>query len=403
MADVHRQTVVVIGTGYVGFPAALMLAQAGHQVIGVDIDENVVKSINERILHIDEQELSTILASPAVTSNLIAKGEPVSGDTFIVAVPTPVDPRKRIADLSAVTAAMESIVPVLRPGNLVILESTVPPLTCRDIVTPILERSGLKVGSDIHLAHCPERILPGDVLREIVENDRIIGSNSEEGRRLAAELYSSFVTGELLFCDDVTAEFAKLAENTYRDVNIALANEIGAVAETLGIDGRSVIAIANRHPRVDILNRGIGVGGHCIPVDPWFVRQVDPDNARLIGTARSVNDEMPLRIAGKIRRAVAGIVSPRILALGATYKADTDDLRESPALRIVGLLENDGYRVEVHDPISEAFRQPGKLREIAEGVDCLVILVRHAALIDELEDDREGILAAMRGDLILEF
>ena len=299
---------------------------------------------------------------------------------------------------------MESVLPHLRPGNLVVIESTIPPLTCRETVAPMIERAGLRVGADVLLAHCPERILPGDIMREIVSNDRIIGGVTPEASHRARELYASFVQGELLETDDVTAELCKLMENTYRDVNIALANEFAAVSETLGVDVVGAIELANRHPRVDILKPGIGTGGHCIPVDPWFIRQVDPENARLIDAARRVNGEVPTRTAAKVRRAVAGIPRPLIAAVGATYKPDSSDCRESPALEIVDLLRVDGYDVRLYDPVAPGYPWPsGGLREIARGADCLAVLVEHRVVRRELAEAGEEIRALMRTPLVMRF
>ena len=224
--------IIVIGTGYVGLPAAILLANAGYQVVGVDIDENIVKAINNGEMHIDEKELQKLMQKESVRKNLKGQSMPCSGDVFLISVPTPLDKRKKIADLSYVKEAVESIVPHLRKGNLVIIESTVPPLTCREVIIPMVEKNGLKVGKDILLAHCPERILPGDVFHEIIHNDRVIGGVNEASARAAEEIYRSFVKGKLYLTDDVTAELCKLMENTYRDVNIALANEFAAVCET---------------------------------------------------------------------------------------------------------------------------------------------------------------------------
>jgi UDP-N-acetyl-D-mannosaminuronic acid dehydrogenase len=394
--------IVVVGTGYVGLPAALLLARAGPEVVGVDINENIVRAINEGVLHIKEDELQAIMNEPAVRANLHAQSSPCEADTFIIAVPTPLDHRKKVADLRYVVEATESFVPYLRPGNLVILESTVPPLTCRDVLRPLLEKSGLKVGEDLYLAHCPERILPGDVFHEIVYNDRIIGGADAETRRRASAVYASFVKGELYETDDVTAELCKLMENSYRDVNIALANEFSAVAETLGIDAERAIELANKHPRVNILSPGIGVGGHCIPIDPWFIKEVDPANSRLIFTSRLINDEMPSRIAGRVRRAVRDIASPRIVAIGAAYKPNTEDMRESPAIEIVGLLREDGYSVAHYDPLVEG-RGYESLVAACDGADCLAVLVPHAMVLSDLERDRAEIERAMRSAIILQF
>jgi UDP-N-acetyl-D-mannosaminuronic acid dehydrogenase len=402
VVDSTYQKIVVLGTGYVGLPAALLLAQVGHTVIGVDINENIVQAINDGILHIKEASLQKIMDEPQVRQNLHAQSSPCQADVFLIAVPTPLDPRKKVAELEYVRDAAESIVPYLQPGNLVILESTVPPLTCRNLMTPILEKSGLKVGSNLFLAHCPERILPGDVFFEIVHNDRVIGAADQKSRHLATEVYRTFVKGKLYQTDDITAELCKLLENTYRDVNIALANEFAAVAESLGIDALEVIGLANKHPRVNILKPGIGVGGHCIPIDPWFIKEVDPANSRLIFTARLVNDEMPYKIAARIRKTVRDITDPKIVAIGAAYKANADDTRESPAVEIVELLREDGYCVEHYDPLVLGM-QYSSLAEICENADCLVILVEHDIVRAELGRSLETIRAAMRNPLILGF
>lgn len=395
-----RKTIVVIGTGYVGLPAALLLAQAGHDVVGVDINENIVRAINEGVLLIKEEELQALLDDPAVKANLRAQSTPVEGDVFIIAVPTPLDHRKKAADMHYVDDAVQSLLPYLRPGNLVIVESTIPPLTCRERVTPMIEQAtGLKVGEDVYLAHCPERILPGDIFYEIVHNDRIIGGINAETQDLAAEVYASFVKGALYKTDDVTAELVKLMENTYRDVNIALANEFAAVAGTLGIDGREAIQLANKHPRVDILSPGIGVGGHCIPIDPWFIKEVDPSNSRLIFTSRLINDEMPARVAGRIRRDVRDVTGPHIAVIGAAYKPNVDDPRESPAIEIVKLLREDGYDVAHYDPLIDGMGYPS-LAEAARGADLLAILIPHRAVLDELERCRAEVEAAMRRPVI---
>ena len=393
----------MIGTGYVGLPAALLLARAGHTVAGVDIDENIVTAINDGILHIKEEQLQAIMDDPTVRENLKAQSAPCEADIFVIAVPTPLDDRNKVADLSNVIEATKSLNPHLRTGNLVILESTVPPLTCREIMTPLLERSGLKVGESLHLAHCPERILPGDVFHEIVHNDRVIGAADEKSRTMAAEVYASFVQGELLLTDDVTAELVKLMENTYRDVNIALANEFAAVARTLKMDAGEAIALANRHPRVDILKPGIGVGGHCIPIDPWFIKEVEPANSRLIFTARLINDEMPAKIAARIRAAVRDIENAHTVAVGAAYKANTADTRESPAIEIVRLLRADGYRVDHFDPLVGGMAFPSTLAAACTDADCLALLVEHEVVMEEVVATRADIQKAMRTRNVLRF
>ena len=391
-----------MGTGYVGLPLAIMLARVGYRVFGVDIEENVVTAINEGVLHIAEEDIQEIFREPEVRQNLKAQHVPCEADVFIISVPTPLDERKRLADLSRVVDAVEAIVPYLRPGNLVVVESTVPMLTCRNIITPLLEKGGRKVGNDIYLSHCPERILPGEVFEEIVNNDRVIGGIDQKSAEMTREIYGSFVKGNLYLTDDVTAEMVKLMENTSRDVNIALANEFAAVAEGLGVDVVEAIELANKHPRVNILRPGIGAGGHCIPVDPWFIKEVDPVNSRLIHTARLINDEVPPKIAAKIRQTLKDIANPRIVAVGITYKPDTYDVRNSPALKIIELLQNDGYDVTAIDPLVDGSRYDS-LRDAARDADCLVVLVEHEVVKEELLREEAAIKQVMRHPVIMRF
>jgi UDP-N-acetyl-D-mannosaminuronic acid dehydrogenase len=371
--------------------------------VGVDINENVVRAINERTMLLNETELHQLLNDPAVQPNLTASSKPCEGDVFVIAVPTPVDPLKKVCDMAPVQSAVESICPYLRKGNLIILESTVPPTTTRKVIKPLIEKlTGLKVPQDVLLAHCPERILPGDIFREIVENDRLIGGMDEASTNAAADVYATFVKGTLHRTDDVSAELSKLMENTYRDVNVALANELAQICELLGADGRTVIGFANKHPRVKIMNPGIGVGGHCIPVDPWFLKEVAPYNSRLITMARLINDEMPHRIAEKIRRAVADVPDPRIVALGATYKKNCEDLRESPAMEIVQLLRHDGYNVDHYDPMVSKMGF-SSLTDAVKGSDLIAVLVCHDSIKGDLTKNRRAIEQAMRHNRICFF
>ena len=397
-----NKKIVVIGTGYVGLPLAIMLARSGYRVIGVDIEENIVNAINDGVLHLAEEEVRQIFKKPQVRKNLRAQKTPCEADVFIISAPTPLDEKKRIADLSQVIGGIDSILPFLRPGNLVIIESTIPPLTCRKVIAPLIEKTGLKVGEDVFLCHCPERILPGKGEEEIVHNDRVIGGLDGKAAEMAREIYTSFVKGNLYLTDDVTAELVKLMENTYRDVNIALANEFAAVAKGLEVDIIQAIELANKHPRVSILKPGIGTGGHCIPVDPWFIKEVNPVNSRLIHTARLINDEVPYKIAAKIRQSLKDIKNPRIVALGVTYKPDTYDTRNSPALRIVNLLREDGYQVEAYDQLAEGY-QYTSIEEIAKEADCLVVLVEHQIIKEELAHKETEIKKSMRHPLILRF
>ncbi len=392
----NNMKIVVIGTGYVGLPAALMWAKHGQTVVGVDINENVVRALNDGTMMLREKELQDLLEDPTVKKNLLASTTPSEGDVFVIAVPTPVDELKKTCDITAVASAVQAITPYLRPGNLVVVESTIPPMTCRTVVKPLIEKAtGYSVPDEIRVAHCPERILPGNIFHEIVHNERLIGGMNEATVDAAIELYEVFVKGELHRTDDITAELSKLMENTYRDVNIALANELAEICENLKVDPRKAIGFANRHPRVQIMNPGIGVGGHCIPVDPWFLKEVAPYTSNLISTARLINDGMPARIAGKIRQKVAGISDPKIVALGATYKKNCEDMRESPAVEIVECLQKDGYRVEHFDPMIPNMDY-SSIVEAVRDADLIAVLVCHDTIAESLRQNDNAIKLAMR-------
>ena len=288
--------------------------------------------------------------------------------------------------MRAVISAAESIVPVLRPGNLVVLESTSPPGTTVEVLAPILARSGLDPGRDFHLAYSPERVLPGQILRELKENARVIGGVTAESRRSAAELYRIFVQGEIIETDATTAELVKLMENTYRDVNIAVANEFSRLADKFGVDVWEAISVANRHPRVKILNPGPGVGGHCIGVDPWFLVERAPELTRLIATARGVNDAQPGFLVETVRRALGELRGKQIAALGLAYKADIDDVRESPALEVVHILQNEGATVMAWEPFKPGAQIGGttttrSLEAALSGADAIILLVRHEEFV----------------------
>ena len=378
--------IVVVGTGYVGLPAALMWARAGVDVLGVDIDARVLKALNQHTLPSEEAELEGLFAEPEVQANLSASGVPTEADVFVIAVPTPVDPLRKVADLRAVESAVASITPYLRPGNLVIVESTIPPRTCRDVVKPIIEQAtGLRVPEDVMLAHCPERIMPGDIYREIVENERIVGGLDDASTKRAVEVYRLFVKGALHETDDVSAELAKLMENASRDINIAMANEFAAICESLGAEADTVIALANRHPRVNILRPGIGVGGHCIPVDPWFLKEMAPYDSRLITTARAINDEKPSRVVGEIRTQLRGVAHPKVVLLGASYKRNTRDTRESPAMAIAAQLRSEGYDTVHLDPLIPGMDYESLAQALA-GAHLVAVLVAHEVIVEQLRD-----------------
>jgi len=373
--------VCVLGLGYIGLPTASTFATHGLQVIGVDINPEVVQTLQNGGLHIQEPGLRTLVQAALRSGNLSIRNQPQEADAFIIAVPTPFYEDKK-ADLRAVSAAAAAIAPYLRKGNLVVLESTSPPRTTMDVVAPLLEQSGLKSGIDFHLAYVPERVLPGQILRELIENARVIGGVDRASAEAGRELYRLFVRGELILTDATTAEMVKLMENTYRDVNIAIANEFARLADRFGVDIWEAIALANRHPRVNILQPGIGVGGHCISVDPWFLVEAAPDLARLIRTARMVNDEQPAFVVDIIRRSVGDLRGLNVAALGLSYKADVDDVRESPAIAVCQQLLQAGAKVRAFEPNRVHIKVEGvptaqSLEEALQDAALMVILVAH--------------------------
>ena len=283
-----NRSVCVVGLGYIGLPTASLLCSRGYQVRGVDLSEAVVETINRGQIHIVEPDLDVMVRSAVTAGQLSASVEAGPADIFLIAVPTPID-ENRSPDMGAVRAAVAAIAAHLQPGNLVILESTSPVGTTENIVAPILEESGLKVGEDVFVAYCPERVLPGRILTELVENDRVVGGVNQRSTDEAIDFYETFVRGEVIGTDSRTAEMVKLTENSFRDVNIAFANELSMICANQGISVWNLIQLANRHPRVNILQPGPGVGGHCIAVDPWFIVHAEPERARLIRTSREVN------------------------------------------------------------------------------------------------------------------
>jgi UDP-N-acetyl-D-mannosaminuronic acid dehydrogenase len=375
-APLHK--VCVLGLGYIGLPTASILATHGFEVVGVDVNPQVLKAISQGNSHIEEPGLETLVTAAVRSGHLRVKTTPEEADAFIIAVPTPLTDGKK-ADLSYVELATRSILSVLQTHNLVILESTVPPGTTRDVVRPILEESGLAVGEDFFVAHCPERVLPGKILKEIVQNNRIIGGLNPQSAERAKELYGKFVEGEIILTDATAAEMAKLAENTYRDVNIALANELSRICAKLNINVWEVIEMANKHPRVNFHKPGPGVGGHCIAIDPWFIVEKAPEEAKLICMARQVNDAQPEYVFQVIQEMIAGIQSPKVAVLGVAYKGDVNDTRESPALKVIDLLRENGYQVAVHDPHVHASElELVSLEEALQDADCAVILTDHS-------------------------
>jgi UDP-N-acetyl-D-mannosaminuronic acid dehydrogenase len=369
-----KSKVCVVGLGYIGLPTSALLANRGYDVLGVDIAQDVVDTINQGKIHIVEPELDTFVCSAVESGRFIADTKPDVADIFIIAVPTPfrstpstIDDQPSalgrhtpIPNIDYVISATRSIAPYVREGNIVILEST-SPVGTTDKVEEVLKEEGVDT-SKLHIAHCPERVLPGRIMCELIENDRIIGGTTPEATKITADFYREFVQGEVLETDAKTAEMTKLTENSFRDVNIAFANELSMLCDQFGIDVLELIRLANRHPRVNILQPGCGVGGHCIAVDPWFIVDAGKGSARLIETARRVNDYKSEWVIEKVKNAISEwklnrlrhceeqsdvaiqSVEPKVAVMGLAFKPDIDDLRESPALyiakRLTSELEN---------------------------------------------------------------
>jgi len=400
------QKIIVMGLGYIGLPTASMLATKGHQVLGVDVSEHAVNTINSGRIHIIEPDLDILVRSAVNSGNLKASLTPEEGDTFIIAVPTPfmeVDGNPKAPDLTYVEAATRALVPYLREGNLVILESTSPVGTTEFIYNTIVDVRPELTGK-IHCAHCPERVLPGHILRELVDNDRIVGGLTKTANEQARDLYKSFCNGAILLTDSKTAELSKLVENSFRDVNIAFANELSLICDHLGINVWETISLANRHPRVNILQPGPGVGGHCIAVDPWFIVSSAPEQAKLIKTARQVNDGKPHWVIDKVKAKAARFKDPVIACLGLAFKANIDDTRESPALEIVkDLIAQNVGRVMACDPNVRAEKLAFPLydlKQVLKEADILLLLVDHTEFKEmDMDTIRDKVVIDTRGVL----
>jgi UDP-N-acetyl-D-mannosaminuronic acid dehydrogenase len=376
--EIMVKEICIIGLGYIGLPTASMFATQGYNVTGVDVNEDIIESMKNGNIHIDEPGLDIIALAALKSNRLKVQTKPKNADAFIICVPTPIDKVTKKANLSYVESAAKSLVTLLKPGNLVILESTVPPQTTKNLLIPVLEKSELSVGEQLFVAYCPERVLPGKILTELVKNDRIIGGYNEKSAKMAKELYRTFVEGDIHLTDCTTAELVKLMENTYRDVNIALANEFMKVSEFVGMNVWEAIILANKHPRVYIHNPGPGVGGHCIAVDPWFIVDTDKEHTELIQTARKTNDEMPNFIARIVEEELNGIEKPVITVFGAAYKGNVGDTRESPAINVISILKAKGFEIRIHDPLVMAFEyELMPLKDAVKNSDCILVLADH--------------------------
>jgi len=398
--EIHKQKICIIGLGYIGLPAAAMFASNGYKVIGVDINNKVIEALEKGEVIIEEPYLKNMVKQEAASGNLIASKEPQEADAFIIAVPTPLTKDKK-ADMSLVKKATESIVLFLRKGNIVVLESTSPTGTIKNMIIPILKKSGLKIGEELYVGYCPERVLPGQILFELVDNNRIIGGINRKSAEKIKNLYQTFVKGEIYFTDTTTAEMCKLVENTYRDVNIAFVNELSKICENIGANIWEVIKLCNKHPRINIHQPGPGVGGHCLAVDPWFIVERNPALARIIKIARETNDSMPQFVFNKIENILKNVKgTKKVTILGITYKANIDDTRESPVINLIKLLKENNYKISAVDPYVKEFKYKVEtILEAAKDSDLIVLAVNHKEF---RELDFDILAKKMRNKIILD-
>ena len=390
----QRREITVVGLGYIGLPTAVVMAGAGHHVKGFDAKKEVCESLNEGRIHIVENHLQEAFTEVLENGCLEIVSEIPASDIYVICVPTPFleEEQEKVADRSYVESAAREVAKVLKEGDLVILESTVPPHTTAWMGEILSKVSGLP-RAEFYTAHCPERVLPGRILYELKHNDRIIGAEDPKAAQMTRELYETFVEeGNCYVCDDVTAELCKLAENTFRDINIAYANQLSMLCEKAGIDVFRLIQLANKHPRVSILTPGLGVGGHCLAVDPWFIVEKYQEDASLIRTAREINERKPFWVKDQIRKELGGDLTKKIGILGMAYKPNIDDMRESPSLALAGALVSEGYQVfgcEPNSRSSEISGIPLLSREaLLNQCDYLVIALAHDEFQDEAVRER---------------
>ncbi|MGE8080428.1 nucleotide sugar dehydrogenase [Peribacillus loiseleuriae] len=372
----------VVGLGYIGLPTAVMFANHGLKVHGVDINEKAVSLIKNKQLHIEENGLQERLNAAIDNGNFTVSTTPEEADVFILAVPSPINEDKT-ANLEYVRSATKAIKPYVKKGNLVILESTVPPRTVEDVMMPVLIETGLNIGTELFVSHSPERVIPGKVFDELVNNDRIVGGINEESAKMTEELYRVFVKGTIHLTDATTAEMVKVIENTYRDVNIAFANELAKISERIGVNAWEAIKLANYHPRVNIHTPGPGVGGHCIAVDPWFLVELQPELANLVHMSRTINDSMPKYTAEKAKNILDSkhIQHGRATVLGLAFKANIDDTRESPSLEVIKNLQTLGIDVVAYDPHVKVNINDYQTQDLAEALqhsDMILVLTEHS-------------------------
>ncbi|KZX11457.1 nucleotide sugar dehydrogenase [Methanobrevibacter curvatus] len=386
--------ICVIGQGYIGLPTALLFAKNGCEVLGVDVNEEVVNKLNNGTIHIAEEGLLEILQMAISNGSYRASTVVEEADVFIITVPTPANILDLSCDLSYVEDASKSILPVLNEGNIVIVESTIAPMSSDEFIAPIFEEVGFTIGEDLYFAHCPERVLPGQIIEELIHNDRIVGGLTDVCADKAIDVYRIFVKGEIFKTEAKTAEMSKCMENTFRDVNIALANELIKICNKIDVNGLEVIKLANKHPRVNLHSPGPGVGGHCLAIDPYFIYSLAPDTAKIIKHSRDTNNLMPDFVFNAVNKIISKEFKGnenfskiegdkkniKITILGLSYKGNTDDIRESPALKIYKLLENEGYNLVSYDPHVKAIDGFKKIDSFDEAIfkaNLILILTDH--------------------------
>lgn len=363
--------ICVIGQGYIGLPTALLFSKNDCEVIGVDLNTEIITKLSQGQITIEEDGLQQLL-DQVINNNYTPTTTPEEADAYIITVPTPYHKENYECDLGYVKTACESIMPYLKKGNTIIIESTIAPLSMKNQIKPLFEKAGYNIGTDIYLSHCPERVLPGNIIHELINNNRIIGGITKECANKAAQIYQTFVKGNIIKTSAEIAEMSKCMENTYRDVNIALANELVKVCDKIGINALEVIQTANQHPRVNLHNPGPGVGGHCLAIDPYFIYALAPTEADIIKASRDTNSNMPHFVANKVRKLVEK--GQTITILGIAYKGNSDDDRESPSYTIINELEKD-YDIKIHDPhIPE---KSIKYQEAIKDSSLILILTAH--------------------------
>lgn len=390
----------VIGLGYIGLPTSIMFAKYNVEVLGVDVSKEVVNKLNSGKIHIEEPGLQLAFEEVLNLGTFKASLVPEKADTFIIAVPTPnCSDEFKSCDLTYVIEGVNSIIPLLERGNTIIVESTISPRTMDDVVKPLIEKAGFVVGEDIYLVHCPERVLPGKIMHELIYNNRIVGGVTPKCAQAGAEVYNIFVQGEIILTDAKTAEMSKLMENTFRDVNIALSNELVKICTEMEINALDVINMANKHPRVNLHSPGPGVGGHCLAVDPYFIVAKTPEKAKIINLARQTNNSMPEFVVENVEKLMKKNSGEIVTIFGLTYKGNVDDIRESPAMEIKKLLElNTDFKVRCYDPHVKKSFVKKDVDEALFGSDLILILSDH----NEFKDLNEYPIELMKNKVIFD-